>query len=414
MKSFLNQARLALPQADSFMLSIHLFGSLTHNTHNTTYNMLHNLLSVLAIFAGQTIAGGLRETVASRPDLSIFKDLVDQYTVWSPLESMTTVTVLAPNNAAYELLGSIGLNLSEMGADFTVPVLKYHFLDGVHDSASFSNGHHATLAHTALTGLNETGSAPVKLFQRDSSHLAEGGLQLSAGVVEADIPFDGGVIHTLNSTLVAPHNISATAFMNGLFKFLEIMEGSNMVGDLESIHDGTLFIPTDAAWQRYQNTLSRMTPAEVASVLSYHAIEGSVLYHSDLSGKQEIKSKGGRRLILETDEHGDVRVNGILAVREDLIWYGGVAYVIDEVLTPEPKSKSSMFEPCGSWAKNMASKHPFVSSITGLSAFAIAAILLLIATTQIKRWSSVHRTMSLQLLSKSAQHCEEKGLLADD
>jgi hypothetical protein len=203
--------------------------------------------------------------------------------------------------------------------------------------------------------------------------------------------------------------------MNGLFKFLEIMEESNMVGDLESIHDGTLFIPTDAAWQNYQNTLSRMTPAEVASVLSYHAIEGSVLYHSDLSGKkQEIKSKGGRTLILETDMNGDVKVNGISAVREDLIWYGGVAYVIDEVLTPEARSKSSMFEPCGSWAKNMASKHPFISSITGLSAFAIAAILLLIATSQVKRWSSGHRRMSLQLLSKSAQPCEEKGLLGDD
>jgi transforming growth factor-beta-induced protein len=328
---------------------------------------------------------------------------------------MTNISVLAPNNAAYELLGSIGLNLSEMGADFTVPVLKYHFLEGIHDSSSFSKGNHATLAHTALTGLNETGSAPVKLSQRDGSHLAEGGLQLSAGVVEADIAFDGGVIHTLNSTLVAPHNISATAFMNGLFKFLKIMEESNMVGDLESIYDGTLFIPTDAAWRRYQSTMSRMTPAEVASVLSYHAIEGSVLYHSDLSEKkQEIKSKAGRSLILETDGHGDVRVNGVLAVKEDLIWYGGVAYVIDEVLTPEGKSKSSAFEPCRSWAKNMVSEHPFISSITGLSAFAIAAILLLIATTQIKRWSSVHHSMSLQLLSKSAQPCEEKGLLAED
>lgn len=394
---------------------LHTIHHIVKASHTRYYKMVHNILFVLANFAGYTVAAGLRETVAARPDLTIFKNLVDQYDVWSPLESMTNISVLAPNNAAYELLGSIGLNLSEMGADFTVPVLKYHFLEGLHDSASFSKGNHAALAHTALTGLNETGSAPVKLSQRDGSYFAEGGLQLSASVVEADIAFDGGVLHTLNSTLVAPHNISATAFMNGLYKFLAVMEESDMVGDLESIHDGTLFIPTDAAWQRYQSTMSKMTPAEVAGVLSYHAIEGSVLYHSDLSGgKQEIKSKGGRSLILETDDHGDVKVNGILAIREDLIWYGGVAYVIDEVLTPEAKSKSPMFEPCASWAKNMASKHPFISSITGLSAFAIAAILLLVATAQIKRWSSVHRRMSLQLMRKSPQPCEEKGLLADD
>lgn len=297
--------------------------------------MLYRILFTLTHLAGQTTAAGLRETVASRPDLTIFKDLVDQYDVWQPLEGMTDITVLAPNNAAYELLGSIGLNLSEMGADFTVPVLKYHFLEGVHNSASFSNGSHAALAHTALTGLNETGSAPVKLSQRDGSYLAEGGLQLSASVVEADIAFDGGVIHTLNSTLVAPHNISATAFMNGLYTFLEIMEESQMVGELESVHDGTLFIPTNAAWQRYRSTMSTMTPAEVASMLRYHAVEGSVLYHSDLSSeKQDVKSKEGRSLTLETDAHGYVRVNGISAIKEDLIWYGGVAYVIDEVLIP--------------------------------------------------------------------------------
>ena len=394
------------------------------------------MLFTLVNIASQTVAAGLRETIASRPNLTIFKDLVDQYDVWEPLENMTGITVLAPNNAAYELLGSIGLNLSEMGADFTVPVLKYHFLEGVHNSPSFSEGNHAALAHTALTGLNETASAPVKLFQRDSSYLAEGGLQLSATLVDADITFDGGILHTLNSTLVAPHNISATAFMNGLYKFLEIMEKSDMVGDLESVHDGTLFLPTDAAWQRYQSVMSSMTPAEVADVLRYHAIEGSVLYHSDLSeDKQEIKSKEGRSLALDTDAQGNVRVNGILAIKEDLIWYGGVAYVINEVLNPgkwhtrcrdnhqsshippEHKTtsvKSSVFAPCVSWARNTTSKHPFMSSVIGISAFALAAILLLVATTQIRIWSNVRRRMSWQLLGKDARHCEEKALLADD
>lgn len=237
--------------------------------------MLFNILFAAA--AGQVGASDLRETVASRPDLTIFKDLVDQYDVWSPLESMTNVTVLAPNNAAYELLGSIGLNLSEMGSDFTVPVLKYHFLEGIYDSASFSDGKHATLAHTALAGLNQTASAPVKLSQHGGNQMIECGLQLSAGVVQTDIAFDGGVLHTLNSTLVAPHNISATAFMNGLYEFLEAIDKAGMVGTLESIHDGTLFLPTDAAWQKYKSIMSIMTPAEVARLLRYHAIEGRVL-----------------------------------------------------------------------------------------------------------------------------------------
>lgn len=42
----------------------------------------------------------------------------------------------------------------------------------------------------------------------------------------------------------------------------------------------------------------------------------------------------GQSLALETDAHGNVRVNGIPAIKEDLVWYGGAAYVIDEVLIP--------------------------------------------------------------------------------
>ena len=42
----------------------------------------------------------------------------------------------------------------------------------------------------------------------------------------------------------------------------------------------------------------------------------------------------GQILTLETDAQGDFRVDDILAIREDLVWYGGVAYMIDEVLVP--------------------------------------------------------------------------------
>ena len=80
----------------------------------------------------------------------------------------------------------------------------------------------------------------------------------------------------------------------------------------------------------------------------------------------------------------------------------------------DTKGRPSVFEPCASWARNMTSKHPFVSSSIGISVFLLAAVFILVAITQIRRWSSVHRIVGLQLLGKAAHPCEEKALLADD
>lgn len=303
--------------------------------------MLFNRLASCIALANGVAAMGLRDTIAEQPDLSTFKDLVDQYDVWQPLSSMDNITVLAPNNAAYELLSRIGLNLSEMGADFTVPILKYHFLEGMYDSESFTNDAHATLVHTALTGLNMSQSAPVKLSRSENDRLVEGGLQLAAGVVNADIKFDGGLVHVLNSTLVAPHNISATAFMNQLYEFLEVMESSDMVGTMEDLHDATIFLPQDAAWQKYKSLLGLMSPAQVAKVLGYHAVKGDVLYQQTLTQtEQTYTTIEGNTITVSTDGVGNVLVNGVSVIKENLVWYGGVAHIIDDVLIPGKLQRS--------------------------------------------------------------------------
>ena len=392
---------------------------------STISAMLFRLLCVLATAVSETTALSLRDTIAARSDLTIFKDLVDQFDVWNPLESMANITVLAPNNAAYELLGSIGLNLSEMGADFTVPVLKYHFLEGIYNSTAFSHSAHATIVHTALTGLNQTASAPVKLSDHDGSQTVEGGLQLSAGVVQADIGFEGGVLHTLNSTLVAPHNISATAFMNGLYAFLQAMDDSGMVGELESLRDATLFIPTDAAWRKYKKSLrDNGDQADLARVLRYHSIEGRVLYHSDVTThKQGFKTVEGQAVELDTDSRGHVKVNGVATIKEDLVWYGGVAYLIDEVLVPSkyssidgqtpmqrlhltPGSEASHSDSevrgglpslaaCASAMAEAFSERPLMSGFVGAASLGLMAAML-IALSQAWRRLATSRAQTLQ------------------
>lgn len=292
------------------------------------------LLSTIAL-SSHVAATGLRDTIAEKADLSIFKDLVDQYNVWKPFSTMDNITVLAPNNAAYEMLALIGLNLSSMGADFTVPILKYHFLEGAYDAESFPAGNHAKLVHTSLTGLNQTAGAPVSLYRTGNDRSVEGGLQLPAGVIEMNIPFDGGLLHVLNSTLVAPHNISATAFMNQLNEFLAVMDSSNMVGTMEDLYDSTIFLPNDAAWMKYKSLLALMTPAQVAKILGYHAVKGKVLYQHTISEKEQMyETLEGGSITVKTNAVGNILVNGVPVVKENLVWYGGVAHIISDVLIP--------------------------------------------------------------------------------
>ena len=292
---------------------------------------------LLAAAIGSVSAVGFRDALASQPDLSGFKNLLDQYDVWKPLNDMKNITILAPDNAAYELLASIGLNLTEMGANFTVPVLKYHFLQGLFDTGSFVDDLHATLAHTALTGLNTSQSAPVKISRHGDERFVEGGLGLSAGVQGKDIPFDGGVIHVLNSTLVAPHNISATAFMSGLYEFLGVMADSEMVTALENLHDSTVFVPSDEAWQRYKSSGVNMTDTvQLAKSLSYHAIPNRVLYQETLGeAEQTFTTLEGHSIKVKTDDQGKIFVNDVPVIKEDVIWYGGVVHVVNEVLVPK-------------------------------------------------------------------------------
>jgi uncharacterized surface protein with fasciclin (FAS1) repeats len=305
---------------------------------------LQRLALAFALAQG-TAASGLRDTLASQPDLSTFKSLVDQYDVWNAVPSLENITVLAPNNAAYEILGKIGLNLSETGPAFTVPILQYHFLEGVQSTDDFTSGPHANVVHTALNEVNTTETAPVQLYQSGGEYMVEGGLQLSSGVVRGDIAFDGGMVHVLNSTLVAPHNISATAFMGHLYEFLEMMQSADMIEELEWLHDATVFIPSDAAWSRYRGLLDLMSAKQQAKVLSYHAVEGQVIYQEDLARTpQNLTTKSGKPVTVKVDEAGNVLVNGVPVIQENLVWSGGVAHVIDDVLTPRTNDKPSAAE----------------------------------------------------------------------
>ncbi|PPJ57917.1 hypothetical protein CBER1_09861 [Cercospora berteroae] len=286
-------------------------------------------LGLLAVATATT----LRTTLTKRTDLTAFTKLIDDFELWQFFEDSTDVTVMVPNDAAYDKLLKMGLDLGAMPSDFTIPILKYHLLNSRIDSASVLSGIDTMLVGTALSQPNMTQATPVKLYSESGEVYAETGLQLSAKILEPDVEFAGGLMHVLDSSLVAPHNITATAWMNGLCKeFLQFMEITGLAVEIESVHDATIFIPSDEAWMDMEHTLAAMDMNEKQELLRNHVVQGRVAYRKDLSHEEILATIGGQALQVRVDDKGDVLVEDAKILRTDILWFNGVAHIIDKVV----------------------------------------------------------------------------------
>ncbi|PNS21568.1 hypothetical protein CAC42_927 [Sphaceloma murrayae] len=292
-----------------------------------------------------TTAKSLKSVLASNPKLSILNGLLDQFDLLDTFNSAKDVTLLAPTNAAYEALAQWGFNVSEVPAPVATALLSYHLLDGEYPTSEIPSDGPAEIAHTYLKPpilTNVTKGAAVKLSRGGNGEIVtESGLSVLGGTEETDIEYDNGIVHTLNSSMVLPHNISATLALNQLTEFLQDMTDASDVYPLEELKDVTFFFPINSALKKLSPLLSLLSPGQLASVLEYHAVPGHVLYHDKLEGDNEYKTLNGGSLRVRSDARGNIFVNDAQVVRQDLIIYGGVAHIIDDVLIPKDVPKTT-------------------------------------------------------------------------
>merc|ERR1712032_693920 len=105
----------------------------------------------------------------------------------------------------------------------------------------------------------------------------------------------------------------------------------------------------------------------LADILSYHVIEGTVAYSSDLSNTSLTTLQGDDVEI--TIANGSVMVNNATVTNANILFAGGVIHVIDQVLNPNSNSSSSSSNSTSSGsdgdnafgATSSASEVPFTS-----------------------------------------------------
>ncbi|KAG9228852.1 FAS1 domain-containing protein [Amylocarpus encephaloides] len=157
------------------------------------------------------------------------------------------------------------------------------------------------------------------------------GLGNNVSIIQAGIPYDGGVIHIVNDYFTLPTSLSSTASTNGQSSFNQMSKTSNMSASLDSTASITCFIPSNAAFSA-SNSSSYSTSS---SLISGHVIPNFVGYLPSLTDGATFTTQGGTKITV-TVKNGDYFINNAKIIASNQIISNGVAHVIDSVI--EPKS----------------------------------------------------------------------------
>ncbi|KAL8808706.1 MAG: hypothetical protein Q9200_004098 [Gallowayella weberi] len=221
------------------------------------------------------------------------------------LGSASNVTILAPSNEAFEKFmrtpGAAALASNDTSA--IQALLSYHILNGTFPSSVVTEM--PTFLPTMLNNSaysNVTGGQVVEVLKQGDKVLFYSGLLSNASVTTADQNFTGGVVHIIDNVLTIPQKISSTAEAAGLTGVAGALTQAKLVDTVDSLKDVTVFAPNNSAFQAIGSALPNLNATQLAGILQYHVVNGTVACSSTLEN--------------------------------DVLVANGVVHVIDNVLNP--------------------------------------------------------------------------------
>lgn len=244
----------------------------------------------------------------------------------STLEGDGPFTVFAPTNAAFTALG---VDLSTISDEDLTDILLYHVLAGEVTSDNLIDGQ--TYASTVSTA--GPGGTQLSVLIEKSA-----GVKLNnvANVTTADVDADNGVIHIIDA-VITPLDVVGHAAANADFSSL-VGALSSAPGDLVSVLSGdgpfTVFAPVNSAFDEISDVVASLTPDQLATVLTYHVVDGANVLSTDLtngavatvSGQDvTIDLTNGVEIIDATGERSSVILADVQATN-------GVIHVLNRVL----------------------------------------------------------------------------------
>ncbi|KAL9616487.1 MAG: hypothetical protein Q9160_008655 [Pyrenula sp. 1 TL-2023] len=208
------------------------------------------LLFTLATFASLVTGANFSFTVAQNPDLkdlNYYLGLIPDFA--SKIDAARNVTIFAPsNNAIEKALADPGSQFAEGKVfGFMDVVLSYHVLNGTWPSSSFGNS--PAFIETWMTDKTWTsvsGGQVVEAYRQNGPVTIVSGEKNQTTVKTADIQFDGGVIHIIDSMLSIPTNTTDTTAALDMPIATKVLSNRAFSNGIDgAFSDITIFIPAD-------------------------------------------------------------------------------------------------------------------------------------------------------------------------
>lgn len=150
---------------------------------------------------------------------------------------------------------------------------------------------------------------------------------------------------------------------------------------LEDLSDITIFCPNNDAFQAIASGAGNITDEQLAEILQYHVINGTVGYSTALSNTS-LTTLNGEEVQITVDSDGAVFVNSARVINADILIENGVLHVIDEVLNPanadaEPNTSASPTSDIGSvvpFTSGIEPETSIYSELTQTTSFVVAGL----------------------------------------
>lgn len=147
-----------------------------------------------------------------------------------------------------------------------------------------------------------------------------------------DLMFEGGVMHIIDTVLTVPISLSFSAVDSNLTALAGALTQTSLISAVDNLKDVTIFAPSNAAFQAIGTAAGSLTTEQLASILEYHVINGTVGYSSLLTtglANESFPTLAGGNVNIRAEDN-KVFVNSAQVTVTDIIVSNGVIHVLDK------------------------------------------------------------------------------------
>jgi transforming growth factor-beta-induced protein len=237
-------------------------------------------------------------------------------------DPFATLTVLAPNDAAFQaLMTALSINQEQLLAlDNLEDILLYHVFDSEIFAGDLENG-------LLASPINDDNTLKVTVNN-------SGIFFNQAQVIGGDIEASNGVVHVLDAVLLPVETVVDVAIDND-FTYLTaalIQEGLLPVLT-DPLTQYTVFAPTDVAFEALATQLN----TDIAGLLALPNLTDILLYHV-AAGENNAASLTNGPLAMASGENAIINIDGGVTINQanvttpDVAAQNGIVHVIDAVI----------------------------------------------------------------------------------